>query len=447
MSEGETMEVTEEMKPAVVKGAKDTSKFTDYKVGEGLFSVTDKGQICFVVKIEFADKEDEDTDDFFKSVGASNKKFTYYAAESCEKWFDKSAKKETINMADIPEQMTDTILQAIEATRAVRKNANFVDMSKMLETENSVEFDRIKADAMHKLNDIKKQYDEKIKKLKISGDGIDIVTFAERYEFQKHILIKGERGQGKTYMIDKYCTDKGFETIFMAGHEGIEGQDMIGYYAKDASGGLVWLDGALTEAFRLAQTQKVVLFIDEILRIPARELNVLVGSISPSSKHTYRLRTNRVTDITDGVGRTEIIEVPTSNLWIVATTNVGAKYNVDEIDHALSDRFRVYEKNLSPFEMKQIIEFWLDFKKFNLKWLDKFVEMEEKIRTLFNSGEIENVINIRHISEIIQFASSEDEFLSFAIDLLPNLCTTDMNGQLDKTEKELILKTFKRTLK
>lgn len=222
---------------------------------------------------------------------------------------------------------------------------------------------------------------------------------------------------------------------------------MIGYYAKDASGGLVWLDGALTEAFRLAQTQKVVLFIDEILRIPARELNVLVGSISPSSKNTYRLRTNRVTDITDGVGRTEIIEVPTSNLWIVATTNVGAKYNVDEIDHALSDRFRVYEKNLSPFEMKQIIEFWLEFKKFNLKWLDKFVDMEEKIRTLFNSGEIENVINIRHISEIIQFASSEDEFLSFAIDLLPNLCTTDMNGQLDKTEKELILKTFKRTLK
>lgn len=220
MSEGETMEVTEEMIPAVVKIKKDTSKFTDYKVGEGLFSVTDKGQICFVVKIEFADKEDEDADDFFKSVGASNKKFTYYAAESCEKWFDKSAKKETINMADIPEQMTDTILQAIEATRAVRKNANFVDMAKMLETENSVEFDRIKADAMHKLNDIKKQYDEKIKKLKISGDGIDIVTFSERYEFQKHILIKGERGQGKTYMIDKYCTDKGFETIFMAGHEG-----------------------------------------------------------------------------------------------------------------------------------------------------------------------------------------------------------------------------------
>ena len=350
-------------------------------------------------------------------------------------------------MADIPEQMTDTILQAIEATRAVRKNANFIDMAKMLETENSVEFDRIKADAMHKLNDIKKQYDDKIKKLKISGDGIDIVTFSERYEFQKHILIKGERGQGKTYMIDKYCTDKGFETIFMSGHEGIESQDMVGYYTKDATGGLVWLDGTLTEAFRLAQTQKVVLFIDEILRIPARELNVLVGSISPSSKHTYRLRTNRVTDITDGVGRTEIIEVPTSNLWIVATTNVGAKYNVDEIDHALSDRFRVYEKNLSPFEMKQIIEFWLDFKKFNLKWLDKFVDMEEKIRTLFNSGEIENVINIRHISEIIQFASSEDEFLSFAIDLLPNLCTTDMNGQLDKTEKELILKTFKRTLK
>ena len=212
------MEVTEEMKPK--KTENDTSKYTDYKIGESLFAVNDKGQICFVVKIEFADKDSDDTDDFFKVVGTTNKKFTYYAAEPCEKWFDKSAKKETINMADIPEQMTDTILQAIEATRAVRKNANFVDMSKMLETENSVEFDRIKADAMHKLNDIKKQYDEKIKKLKISGDGIDIVTFAERYEFKKHILIKGERGQGKTYMIDKYCTNKGFETIFLSGHEG-----------------------------------------------------------------------------------------------------------------------------------------------------------------------------------------------------------------------------------
>ena len=209
------MEVSEEMKTR-----KDTSKYTDYKVGEGLFSVTDKGQVCFVVKIEFSDKEDEDTDDFFKSVGASNKKFTYYSAEVCEKWFDKSAKKETINMADIPEQMTDTILQAVEATRAVKKNANFIDMASMLDSESNPEFKSILLSAQTKLHEIKKQYDEKIKKLKISGDGIDIVTFSERYEFQKHILIKGERGQGKTYMIDKYCTDKGFETIFMAGHEG-----------------------------------------------------------------------------------------------------------------------------------------------------------------------------------------------------------------------------------
>lgn len=84
---------------------------------------------------------------------------------------------------------------------------------------------------------------------------------------------------------------------------------------------------------------------------------------------------------------------------------------------------------------------------FDSKWVEKFVNLEEKIRALFNSGEIENIINIRHISELIQYAETESDFISYAVDLLPNLCGVDMNGQIEKTEKELILKLIKNTLK
>ena len=405
---------------------------------EALFAVSNSGKVIIVSKITYEPQKTEDEDDFFSKVGVINKKVDIYSNEPCDKWISSSTKKQTVDFSNIPESIVDTITQAIEATKNFDKNSNYEKAELTIDQEAEVKEDLQKNIA---------QFNDKLKKLSINGDGLDILTFSKRYMFKKHVLIKGERGTSKTFSLDKFLNDNELTTIFMTAHEGVESQDMVGYYTKDATGGLVWLDGTLTQAFRLAQKQKVVLFIDEILRIPARELNVLIGSISPSSNGTFKLRTNRIVNISDGIGETEILEVPQENLWVAATTNVGAKYNVDEIDHALSDRFRVYEKTLTPFETRQIITFWLDMRGFDSKWIDKFVNLEEKIRALFNSGEIENIINIRHISELIQYAETESDFISYAVDLLPNLCGVDMNGQIEKTEKELILKLIKNTLK
>lgn len=405
---------------------------------EALFAVNNSGKVIIVSKITYEPQKTEDEDDFFSKVGVVNKKVDIYSNEPCDKWLSSSTKKQTVDFSNIPESIFDTITQAIEATKNFDKNSNYEKGSFTDEQEAEITEDLQKNIA---------QFNDKLKKLSITGDGLDILTFSKRYMFKKHVLIKGERGTSKTFSLDKFLNDNELTTIFMTAHEGVESQDMVGYYTKDATGGLVWLDGTLTQAFRLAQKQKVVLFIDEMLRIPARELNVLIGSISPSSKGTFKLRTNRIVNISDGIGETEILEVPQENLWVAATTNVGAKYNVDEIDHALSDRFRVYEKTLTPYETRQIITFWLDMRGFDSKWVEKFVNLEEKIRALFNSGEIENIINIRHISELIQYAETESDFISYAVDLLPNLCGVDMNGQIEKTEKELILKLIKNTLK
>lgn len=405
---------------------------------EALFAVNNSGKVIIVSKITYEPQKTEDEDDFFSKVGVVNKKVDIYSSEPCDKWISSSTKKQTVDLSNIPESIVDTITQAIEATKNFDKNSNYEKGSFTDEQETEIKEDLQKNIA---------QFNDKLKKLSITGDGLDILTFSKRYMFKKHVLIKGERGTSKTFSLDKFLNDNELTTIFMTAHEGVESQDMVGYYTKDATGGLVWLDGTLTQAFRLAQKQKVVLFIDEMLRIPARELNVLIGSISPSSKGTFKLRTNRITNINDGIGETEMLEVPQENLWVAATTNVGAKYNVDEIDHALSDRFRVYEKTLTPYETRQIITFWLDMRGFDSKWVDRFVNLEEKIRALFNSGEIENIINIRHISELIQYAETESDFISYAVDLLPNLCSVDMNGQIEKTEKELILKLIKNTLK
>ena len=118
----------------------------------------------------------------------------------------------------------------------------------------------------------------------------------------------------KTYSATQWIDEAGYESEFIAGHSGLESIDLLGYWIKNSEGNLIWLDGALTAAFRKALTQKCVLLFDELLRVPARELSILVGSLTPDSSGHYRLRTNRLVDENDGIGETETLVVPMENL-------------------------------------------------------------------------------------------------------------------------------------
>ena len=154
---------------------------------EALFAVNNSGKVIIVSKITYEPQKTEDEDDFFSKVGVVNKKVDIYSSEPCDKWISSSTKKQTVDFSNIPESIVDTITQAIEATKNFDKNSNYERIDSLLTIEQDEE---IKEDLQKNIV----QFNEKLKKLSITGDGLDILTFSKRYMFKKHALIKGEKG-------------------------------------------------------------------------------------------------------------------------------------------------------------------------------------------------------------------------------------------------------------
>ena len=173
---------------------------------------------------------------------------------------------------------------------------------------------------------------------------------------------------------------------------------------------LVWLDGALTAAFRKALKSKTVLLFDELLRGPARELSILVGALTPDSNGKYRLRTNRLVDAVDGVGETETIVIPMENLHVIGTTNAGGDFDVDNIDVALQDRFRTYEVNMSTSSIHSIC-MEVNDGKFPDKVIDSMIDLYEKTKILVESNELTRELSLRHLTEVINIVTTWREEL------------------------------------
>lgn len=168
-----------------------------------------------------------------------------------------------------------------------------------------------------------------------------ILTYASPAAAVAPVLVRGEQGASKTYTARRLGQSGMFECyVEVACYAGIEGIDLIGGYVQQAgTAGLVWCDGPIAQAFRSAASGKsTFLLVDEILRIPARERGVLLTSLTPDNG-VYRLRVPRIANVQDGVGAWETIEAPVANLSIVATTNVGGRFGVEDDDDAQAERW------------------------------------------------------------------------------------------------------------
>jgi len=258
-----------------------------------------------------------------------------------------------------------------------------------------------------------------------------------RYAFKKHILIEGEKGGGKTYTISKWVDSVGIPNVFVAGHEGMEASDLLGSVFPATDGTLIWKDGAVTEAFRKAQKEPTVLFFDELLRVPARELNLLVGALTPNARGEYVLRTNRIIEVVDGIGTEEVLKVPSGNLWVIGTTNVGAGYQVDDIDEALSDRFRSFIKELTDDEIKKI----LSSKTSNTDIVNKLFTFYKFMKKAYEEGNLTRVINLRHLTEALDLADPanlEQDVIANIIDLIPHWVARTTDGSLNSEQEKKV---------
>lgn len=224
------------------------------------------------------------------------------------------------------------------------------------------------------------------------------------------VLIEGDRGAGKTVEARAFARTNGYPRVELGGHEGTEALDMLGYSIQAPSGAMVWKDGAVSEAFRLAKTTKVVLIIDEILRIPVRQLSLFLTALSPDEGH-YRLRTGRIIDVVDGVAREEELECPVQNLCIIATTNVGSEYAVDEIDPALAERFVLLRKDTNAVELKRILMLEAKVKKFPAKVVNNCMTFFTKMVEARARGLVARTPTTRTLVRAILIAKEEADVL------------------------------------
>ena len=292
-----------------------------------------------------------------------------------------------------------------------------------------------------------------------SGDSSDLYGVLQTYDGLKHILVTGQAGVSKTYTVSKYAEAEDRHMFFKALDNGTETIDLVGHLIKLTNGEFAWKDGVVTQAFRAAaRGEKVLLFIDELLRAPDKELSLLVGCLTPDSRGKLVLRTGRPLEDTlvDGVVEEEVLETTLENLWCVATTNQGRGYHTGKIDMALKDRFRIFEQTMSEETSKDIATTVLKASPYGSKLSDTAIEgLIEKMYKVVNAvaahvdgdGKLKQYITIRHITEVINTSKKVKDIKPRMMDLVANLVMIDSSGNLNVEQREIIKGYIKTNVK
>lgn len=226
--------------------------------------------------------------------------------------------------------------------------------------------------------------------------------------FRVPILLEGERGSGKTHEAFAFAKASGHTVVLLQGHESLEAIDMLGYQVHTTAFGPAWRDGKISEAFREARKRKVVLIVDELLRIPQRQLSVFLGALTPFDD-TYRLNTGRIVEVIDGIGREECLECPTENLCVIATTNIGAEYAVDALDPALAERFHIVRKDTSRDDVLRVIGGLARERGFSAGLAEKMAIFLDKMKELLKQNFVVRAPTTRTLARALMLARNEKD--------------------------------------
>lgn len=259
----------------------------------------------------------------------------------------------------------------------------------------------------------------------IPGEGPGLLP---RLMFRVPVLFEGDRGSGKTYEAHAFARERNLPLIEVAGHEGVEAMDLLGSYVPVADRSLVWKDGPVSQAFRqAAKGQPTVLLIDELLRIPTRQQSVLLTALSPIDG-CYRLRTGRIVNVEDGVGEEEVLACKIEHLAVIATTNVGAEYALDDLDPAIAERWVILRKDTTEEGLREVLGKVVADKGFSSELVGQLVRFFVKMRELRNVEQVARMPTTRTLVRAVELAEREEEVSTMLLHQALLWVGRDMDG-------------------
>jgi uncharacterized protein YegL len=239
------------------------------------------------------------------------------------------------------------------------------------------------------------------------------LVYMERYcspgASLKPVLVKGGQGSGKTFGAREW--GKKFDTYIEFGfNPETMPSDMFGFPTALES----WVDGPIARAWRLAAAgQKVFVTLDEIYRAQGAARQSMLTPLSPrviDGKSYYALNTGRpIVDPITGVPGTEEILAPRENLAIVATTNVGGRFDVNSGCPAEKERFAIVHVEVEEAKLRAIITSAVEAKKFHVNLVNQVIEFWKECKILAADNFIEICPSTRILTEGILYASSEKD--------------------------------------
>jgi MoxR-like ATPase len=180
----------------------------------------------------------------------------------------------------------------------------------------------------------------------------------------ENCLLAGPTGTGKTYLTGLIALAHELELVTIEGKEGLTNLDFLGAILPQADNTRRWVDGPLLRAMRLAVYDPVLLFLDEINRVPREHINLLLGLMNPKQRALCELQGVPVTGggpfyVVEVPMTSEVIWCPAVHLRIVAAGNFGRDYAVYDLDPAVRRRFDTvieFEYPSYDVELKLICE-------------------------------------------------------------------------------------------
>ena len=224
--------------------------------------------------------------------------------------------------------------------------------------------------------------------------------------FKTNLLLVGEAGSGKTHLAFALARrakeEEKAALILIQGSPAVEAPDLLGRYIKVGEE-IRWVDGPLCKAFRLARKGRVVLIIDELPRIPAREQGILVASLFPitGKKRDWYVLNNPLNG--------EELWCPSTNLWVIATGNVGLGYSHSVIsDQALQERFLSFHISTTLSKLEEVLKPLIASKGWDVeRLLPSLLKLREVGEELTQRGELSAPPSLRVLKRAVELAQTE----------------------------------------